>query len=79
MSEITEHNEIIIIIIQGLFLFISEIMPFLKNEKNGIIDGLVKVYRSECCETPEEIPLSVYPPELRRDAQNCLEANYPTI
>ena len=79
MSEITEHNEIIIIIIQGIFLFISEVMPFLKNEKNGIIDGLVKVYRSECCETPEEIPLSVFPLELRLDAQNSLNANSLTI
>jgi hypothetical protein len=65
MSEITEHNEILIIIIQGILLIISEIMPFIKNEKNGIVDGLVKLYRSECCDTPEEIPLS----------ENCLEAN----
>tara|TARA_R110002051_G_scaffold112726_1_gene185439 strand:+ start:465 stop:695 length:231 start_codon:yes stop_codon:yes gene_type:complete len=76
MSELIEHNEMIIIIIQAVFLIISEIMPFLKNEKNGIIDGLVKIYRSECCESPEEVPLNVYGVE---DAQNSLDSNCGTI
>ena len=70
-----ENYEIIIIVVQGVFLLISEVMPFLNHNKNGIIDGLFKIYRSECCDTPEEIPLNVYPEELRRDAVNSLEAN----
>ena len=72
MSELIEHNEMIIIIIQAFFLIISEVMPFLNNNKHGIVDGLVKIYQSECFESPEEIPIHVYGLE---DAQNSLDAN----
>ena len=67
------NAELIIIIIQSAMLFISEVMPFIQNNKNGIVDGLVKIFKSECCEE-DPVPNWVSR-RTREDIEMALKAN----
>ena len=64
--------ELFIIVTQAVMLVVSEIMPFLNTHKNGIVDGIIKMYKSECCE--DEIPAWLTP-RKRRDAECALQAS----
>ena len=58
-----QHNlELWIISIQAILLVMSEILPFCKGSKNGLVQGLVKIIRSDCLLT-SGIPQAVELPE----------------
>ena len=69
------NAELIIIICQSVMLFVSEVMPFLQNNKNGIVDGLVKIFKSECCESPEDPIPNWVSRRTREDIEMALKAN----
>ena len=69
------HAELIIIIIQSVMLFASEVMPFIQNNKNGIVDGLIKLFKSECCDTPEDPIPNWLSQRTRHDIEMALKAN----
>ena len=53
--------ELWIIVIQGLLLVMSEVLPFCKGSKNGIVQGIVKIITSDCLLTtgiPEAVEMS---------------------
>ena len=70
------NAELIIIICQSVMLFVSEVMPFLQNNKNGIVDGLVKIFKSECCENTPEDPIPNWVSgRTRTEIEMALKAN----
>ena len=61
-----EHHkhdiELWIIGIQAILLVMSEVLPFCKGSKNGIIQGLVKIITSDCLTTATSIPQAIEMP-----------------
>ena len=66
-----ENLELWIIAIQGFLLFMSETLAFCKGNKNGLLQGFIKIVRSDCFSTLGSIPIA----DLSLDSLEVMNAN----
>ena len=56
-----EDHNIILIIVQAIALFLSEIMPFARGTSNGLTHYIYNILTSGCLQpTPEEDPPEIF-------------------